>query len=189
MDRRWNWNDCDEDHKFVDNFSPDGREVYYGRNLGRDEIWAVPALGGSPRRVASAGSVLPSSDGTSLFFTKSDSPAIFRVGTSGLNEELVYKPEGTDLFFFPVLLFPGGNDLLVLAGRPNLNIDRIFKLNVASHEAVELGEKEYRLSTPVLRDDVPAQKPPRNCNYETEISPGAHYVCSRSGGRGHSFLG
>jgi serine/threonine protein kinase len=131
----------DEGDKFVNDFSPDGREVYYGRYLGRDEIWAVPALGGSPRRVASAGFVLPSSDGTSLFFTKSDSPAIFRVGTSGLNEELVYKPERTDLFFFPVLLFPGGNDLLALAGRPNLNIDRIFKINVASHEAVELGEK------------------------------------------------
>jgi serine/threonine protein kinase len=44
----------DEGDKFVDDFSPDGREVYYGRNRGRDEIWAVPALGGSPRRVASA---------------------------------------------------------------------------------------------------------------------------------------
>ena len=131
----------DEGEKFVDDFSPDGREVYYGRNRGRDEIWAVPALGGSPRRVASAGFVLPSSDGTSLFFVKSDSAAIFRVGTSGLNEELVYKPERTDLFFVPVLLFPGGNDLLALAGRPNLSNDRIFKINVASHEAVELGEK------------------------------------------------
>jgi len=84
--------------------------------------------------------VLPSSDGTSLFCAKSDSLGIFRVGTSGLNEELVYKPEHTDLFFAPVLLFPGGNDLLATAGSPNLTYARIFKINVASHEAIELGE-------------------------------------------------
>ena len=147
----------DEGQKFVASFSPDGREVYYGRNRGHDEIWAVNALGGIPRRVASAGLVLPSSDGTSLFFTKSSSPAIFRVGTSGLNEELVYKPERTDLFFFPFLLFPGGNDLLALATTDpqprdlfellNATNDRIFKINVASHEAVELGEMPA-LSTP-----------------------------------------
>ena len=106
----------DEGDKFVDTFSPDGKEVYYGRYLGRDEIWAVPSLGGSPRRVASAFYVLPSSDGTSLFYGKSDSPGIFRVGTSGLNEELVYKPERTDLFFLPVLLFPGDNDCSQLRG-------------------------------------------------------------------------
>jgi serine/threonine protein kinase len=147
----------DEGQKFVASFSPDGREVYYGRNRGRDEIWAVNALGGIPRRIAPAGYVLPSSDGTSLFFTKSGSPAIFRVGTSGLNEELVYQPERTDLFFYPVLLFPGGNDLLALATRDPHPIDlfgllnvtngRAFKINVASHEAVELGEMPA-LSTP-----------------------------------------
>ena len=31
-------------------FSPDGKEIYYVRSLGRDEVWAVPTLGGSPRR-------------------------------------------------------------------------------------------------------------------------------------------
>jgi hypothetical protein len=63
---------------------------------------------------------------------------------------LVYKPERTDLFFFPVLLFPGGNDLLALAttdpqprdlfGLLNVTNEGSFKINVASHEAVELGE-------------------------------------------------
>jgi Tol biopolymer transport system component len=43
----------DEGDKFVDNFSPDGKEVYYGRNLGKEEIWAVPTLGGNAHRVAS----------------------------------------------------------------------------------------------------------------------------------------
>jgi hypothetical protein len=67
----------DEGDKQVHNFSPDGREVYYGRTLGRDEAWAVPTLGGSPRRVASGFSVLPSPDGVSIFYAKSENPAIF----------------------------------------------------------------------------------------------------------------
>jgi hypothetical protein len=34
----------DEWDKFVDDFSPDDKEVYYG-SYGRDEVWAVPTLG------------------------------------------------------------------------------------------------------------------------------------------------
>jgi hypothetical protein len=49
----------DEGDKSVDSFSPDGKEVYYERSLGRDEVWAVPTLGGAPRRVASASRVSP----------------------------------------------------------------------------------------------------------------------------------
>ena len=127
----------DERDKFVDDFSPDGKEVYYG-SIGRDEVWAVPTLGGSPRRVASAGYVLPSPDGT-LFYVKSDNPAIFRMGKSGLNEELVYKPQDNSSLF-PVLLFPGGKDLLAGALGPNLPNSRIFRINLTSHEAVDLGE-------------------------------------------------
>jgi serine/threonine protein kinase/Tol biopolymer transport system component len=130
----------DEGDKFVDDFSPDGKEVYYGRYTGHDEVWAVPTLGGSPRRVASAGYVLPSPDGTSLFYVKSDNPAIFRVGKSGLNEELVYKPQDNSVFFVPLLLFPGGNDLLAVAARRNSPNQRIFRISLTSHEAVDLGE-------------------------------------------------
>ena len=130
----------DEGDKLVGAFSADGNEVYYTRIVGRDELWAVPTLGGSPRRVAFADSVLPSPDGNSLFYTKSDNPAIFRVGKSGLNEELVYKPQDNSLFFFPLLLFPGGNNLLAGAGRPHSPNTRIFRISLTSHEAVDLGE-------------------------------------------------
>ena len=44
-------------------------------------------------------------------------PGIFRADKSGLNEELVYNPEDRGLLFTPLLLFPGGNDLLA-AGFP-----------------------------------------------------------------------
>ena len=128
----------DERDKFVDDFSPDGKEVYYG-SYGRDEVWAVPTLGGSPRHVASANFVLPSPDGT-LFYVKSDNPAIFRMGKSGLNEELVYKPRDNSLLFVPLLLFPGGKDLLAGAFRRNLPNGPIFRISLTSHEAVDLGE-------------------------------------------------
>ena len=131
----------DEGDKLVDNFSPDGKEVFYRRFLGRNEVWAVPTLGGSPRRVASAFHVVPSPDGASIFYAKSDNPGIFRAGNSGLNEELVYQSEHTNLFLFPLLPFPGGNELLA-AGGPmfTLNVARIFRINLTTHEAVDLGE-------------------------------------------------
>jgi serine/threonine protein kinase len=102
----------DEGDKVVDSFSPDGKEIYYARWLGRDEVWAVPALGGTPRHVVSGWYAVPSSDGAFIYYTKSDNPGIFRAGKSGLNEELVYRPEGTGLFI-PLLLFPL---LLAMAG-------------------------------------------------------------------------
>ena len=87
----------DEGDKSVDSFSPDGEEVYYGRWLGHDEVWAVPTLGGTPRSVVSAPFVVPSADGAFVYYAKSDSPGIFRAGKSGLNEELVYKPQDDSL--------------------------------------------------------------------------------------------
>jgi serine/threonine protein kinase/Tol biopolymer transport system component len=131
----------DEGDKAVDNFSPDGKEIYYARSLGRDEVWAVPTLGGPPRRVASARFVVPSVDGASIFYGKSDSSGIFRAGKSGLNEELVYKDEGAGQFLLPKLLFPGGNDLLVVSMRNwESQTFRFNRINVTSHEVVDLGE-------------------------------------------------
>ena len=131
----------DEGDKYVDNFSADGKEIYYERNLGRNEVWAVPALGGAPRRVVSASGVVPSPDGAFIYYWKSDRVGVFRAEKSGMNEELVYSPEGTGLLCVPLLLFPGGNDLLAGRARlqdlPNFHFVRI---NVTSHEAVDLGE-------------------------------------------------
>src|SRR5580658_8970983 len=131
----------DEGDKYVNTFSPDGREVYYERSIGRDEVWAVPVLGGAARRVVSATNVVPSPDGAFVYYRKSDSPGIFRAGKSGVGEKLVYDSEGTGVFFFPILLFPGGNDLLATAGRPEDTSNfRFYRINVTSHEAVDLGE-------------------------------------------------
>jgi serine/threonine protein kinase/Tol biopolymer transport system component len=130
----------DDGDKFVDNFSPDGKEVYYARFFGRDEVWAVPTLGGAPHRVASCRYVVPSPDGASIFYVKSESFGIFRAGKSGLNEELVYSPEGTGMSFIPLLLFPGGKDLLAAAGQPDSPKFSFYRIDVTSRKAIDLGE-------------------------------------------------
>jgi serine/threonine protein kinase/Tol biopolymer transport system component len=138
----------DEGDKRVDRFSPDGKEVYYGRILGRDEVWAVPTLGGAPRRVVSAYDVVPSVDGASIFYVKWGSSGIFRAGKSGVGEELVYNSKGTGQFFFPLLLFPGGNDLLA-AATSNFALPQFhfYRINLTSHEAVDLGEVSRNTDT------------------------------------------
>jgi serine/threonine protein kinase len=131
----------DEGDKTVDAFSPDGKEIYYGRSLGHDEVWVVPTLGGAPRRVAAAWYALPSADGASVYYDKSDRPGIFRANKSGLNEELIYSSQDPTLRFFPALLFPGGNDLLAVAfPRDSPNVRNFFRINLTTHEAVDLGQ-------------------------------------------------
>jgi sugar lactone lactonase YvrE len=84
--------------------------------------------------------LVPSTDGSSIFYLKSDNSGIFRAGQSGLNEELVYKNEDSSWYLVKLLLFPEGNDLLVIGWRrdsPNL---RIIKIGLPDHKAVSLGE-------------------------------------------------
>ncbi|SPF35222.1 putative Serine/threonine protein kinase [Candidatus Sulfotelmatobacter kueseliae] len=131
----------DEGDKFVSNFSPDGREIYYSRVVGQDEVWAVPALGGVPRRVVSGWLAVPSSDGSFIYYARSEGPGIFRVGKSGLNEETVYDSKGSRLYFIPLLLFPGDNDLLAAAVPADIGPKfHFYRINLTSHEAIDLGE-------------------------------------------------
>ncbi len=130
----------DEGDKVTDSFSPDGKEIYYNTPLG-DEVWVVPTLGGAPRRVVSALFVVPSLDGAFIYYNKPDGSAIFRAETSGLDEELIYRPKEPGMFFFPLEVFPGGNDLLVVGYTSIGELNgRLYKINLSSHEAVDLGE-------------------------------------------------
>ncbi len=141
----------DEGDKYVDTFSPDGKEIYYGWSFGREEVWAVPTLGGSPQRVASVGFVITSPDDASIYYRKSGSAGIYRAEKSGLNEELVYNPKATFRSFFPVLLYPGGNDLLAAGSGEDPSHFRFYRINVTSHQGVDLGEvSEYADSSGVV---------------------------------------
>ena len=138
--------------KWVDNFSPDGKEVFYGKNLG-DEIWAVPTLGGSPRRVSATTPffLMVSPDGASIFYGKTDNPGIYRAGKSGLNEEVVYKPKDNGLWYFPLLFFPNGSEMLVGGFQAGAESNvRLYRINLASHQAVDLGEISFNPDNPVF---------------------------------------
>jgi serine/threonine protein kinase/Tol biopolymer transport system component len=130
----------DEGDKFVYNFSSDGKEIYYGKYVDYLESWAVPALGGAPRRVGPGTSVVPSPDGSSIYYAKFGSAGIYRSEKSGLNEEQVYSAEGN---VFPRLVFPGGNDLLAVVFPLTFETKfRFYRINVTSHEGVDLGESD-----------------------------------------------
>jgi Tol biopolymer transport system component len=131
----------DEGQKRIDSFSPDGKDVYFERSVGREEVWAVPTLGGAPRRVVSGWDVVPSPDGAFIVYAKWGSTGILRADKSGLNEELVSSSETADWFFIPLLWFPGGNELLA-AGVPVGFGPKfhLYRINVTSHEVVDLGE-------------------------------------------------
>jgi Tol biopolymer transport system component len=124
----------DEGDKLVDSFAPDGTEIYYARLLGRDEEWAVPTLGGAPRRVASGRSLVPSPDGNSFFYLKSDSRGVFRAGKSGLSEENVFSFENSPLMPVSILPYPDGNNLLVVT-----QDGRFYRVNMPRHSAADLG--------------------------------------------------
>ncbi len=130
----------DEGDKLVDSFSPDGTEIYYGRTLGRDEEWAVPTLGGATRRVVSGRRLVPSPDGGSFFYLKSQGRAIYRAGRTGLNEEQLYSFDNSALSPLFLLPFPNGNDLLAgsVASYGDEQV-RLYKVNVPSRTAVDLG--------------------------------------------------
>jgi serine/threonine protein kinase len=130
----------DEGDKYVDSFSSDGTEIYYGRDLGGDEGWAVPTLGGTPRRLVSGCCLVSSVDGNTLFYLKSDSHAVFRAAKSGFTEERVYSFDNPPLLPVSLLPFPNGNDLLVAAvARVFDEQVHLYELNSLSRIAVDLG--------------------------------------------------
>ena len=129
----------DEGDKYVDSFAPDGTEIYYGRSLGRDEVWAVPTLGGTPRRVASGRFLVPSPDGSSFFYLKGVSRAVLRAGKSGLSEETVFSFDNPPLMPYSLLPYPDGNNLLICAARIGDEQGHFFELNVPSRSVRDLG--------------------------------------------------
>jgi serine/threonine protein kinase len=127
----------DEGDKLVDSFSADGTEIYYRRTLGLDEEWAVATLGGTPRPVVSGRGLVPALDGSSSFFLKFASPAVFIVRKTGTREEEIYKfgPDaGTVLSVLP---YPNGDDLLVV-GTGSDNQYHLYKVNATQHSSNDL---------------------------------------------------
>jgi serine/threonine protein kinase len=132
----------DEGDKGARSFSPDGTEIYYRRNFGREEIWGVPTLGGAPRRVVTGDLLTPVPGGSFIYFVRRAERGIFRADKGGRGEELVYT---WDQNLFPpgaLLAYPDGKHLLMLTGDPTSLLERFraFDIDVAARKAEDLGE-------------------------------------------------
>ncbi|HYL68856.1 MAG TPA: protein kinase [Candidatus Limnocylindria bacterium] len=129
--------------KFVDSFSPDGAEIYFTKSTANSEEWAVPTLGGNPRRAAAGIALAPSPDGASIYYIKVGQRAVFRSDKSGLGEELFYRFDGKALPPRRIFPFPTGNHLLVLTANPiSVAEDRfhVYDVDPARKTAEDLGE-------------------------------------------------
>lgn len=128
----------DAGDKAVDSFSPDGTEIYYRRNIGRDQEWAVPTLGGKPRRLLSGLRVVASPDGKYFYYFKFANRSLFRCDTTGFNEEKIASIE--PLYPYFVQPYPDGSRLLIAAREgPTGGTVHFLALNLADRRASEIG--------------------------------------------------
>jgi Tol biopolymer transport system component/predicted Ser/Thr protein kinase len=132
----------DDGDKFVSNFSTDGTEIYYRRVFGKDETWAVPTLGGNPKRVVQGYGVAPSPDGAWIYYSKAGTRAIFRANREGLSEEQVFALEPKSWGVARILPFPGGKHLLVAtrSGISSIEVFRAYEVDLDKQKAADLGE-------------------------------------------------
>ncbi len=128
----------DEGDKQVTSFSADGTQIYYRRLWGREEIWAVPTLGGAPKQVVAGKELAPSLDGKWLFYVPENSRAVYREQPSGMGAEQVFKLENESFAPEQILPFPGGDEILVVASE-NLTAYHLEDVHVDTHAATDLG--------------------------------------------------
>ena len=130
----------DEGDKHVAGFSSDGGEILYQRSIGHPETWAVPTLGGAPRKVLEGIEAIPSADGNSLFYLSPPSPAIFRADKSGLGAEQIFSFEAAAGIPVGLLAYPGGDALLVAMVQSILGDNQLHKVTISTHTAADIGE-------------------------------------------------
>lgn len=120
----------------VQTFSPDSREILYRHLTGNTETWAIPALGGSPRRLVNAIGVRFSPDGNWLYYVKSQSRSIFRCDKAGVGEQVIYSFDKPPLGPGTILPYADGNALLVRTETPGVSeTSDLYKIQINEHTA------------------------------------------------------
>jgi hypothetical protein len=100
---------------------------------------------------------VPSPDGNSLFYLKTDVPqAVFRTGKSGVSEETLFTFDSPPRYVDKILPYADGDNLLVTSFQTVYasNELRCHRLNVTSRKATDLG---LSLATPFLSGVVWAE--------------------------------
>ena len=116
--------------KLVSSFSADGTKIYYRRDFGREETWAVPTLGGKPEFVVAGLNVEPSSDGKYLYYFKNAGRnVIYRSEKTGINEQSVFEFK-ENIVPTTILPFTDPNQLLVRARMNPATEAHIYKVNL-----------------------------------------------------------
>ena len=130
----------DEGSKLLDGFSGDGTQIYYERELGASEVWAIPTLGGTPSRLVSGLRARVSPDGKSLFFFDNDGKALQQAAPDGSNARKVVDINELKLSNLGYLVYPGGNEILVggaTSSTPAGTAD-LFHLDLVKHQRTQL---------------------------------------------------
>jgi len=161
----------DEGDKFVSNFSTDGTEIYYGRTFGNGETWAVPTLGGAPKRVVAGFAVAPSVDGKSIFYSRRLARAVFRADRSGMGEEEVVTMDAKSQPVVRLLPYPDGKRLLVAnaSAISGLEVFQLYVAEVGKKEAENLGDIEGEGTDVVWSEAGKSILYPRTVNGLTNI--------------------
>ncbi len=132
----------DEGSKQLNNFSADGTQIYYQRQLGAFEVWAVPTLGGTPAKLVDGAGALPSPDGKSLFYGSPVALQLMQALASGVGGKTIFDFKPTGFLPYKALMFPDGAALLIIGTKSAFapGAFQIYKVNLASRTGTDLGE-------------------------------------------------
>jgi serine/threonine protein kinase len=143
----------DEDSKILDGFSADGTQIYYERELGAWEVWAIPTLGGTPTRLLEGRYASPSPDGKRLFYLNLQTNKETQVDRDGSNPKVLFGMEEPGLTVKKVLIFPDGASFLLAGtgegtpgalpasdeGTPGSSI-QLDRFDLSTHKSTLLGQ-------------------------------------------------
>jgi serine/threonine protein kinase len=132
----------DEGSKILNSFSGDGTQIYYQRELGASEVWAIPTLGGTPIRLLQGTDVVPSADGKSLFYLQGHTRELMQASTENAGAALIFSSKNSGFELSKVLTFPDGASLLLI-GRGDKDPDgtyRLQRLALATHRVADWGK-------------------------------------------------
>ncbi len=127
----------DEGNKNALAFSADGNEILFGPSIGDFEIWSIPTLGGSPRRVGNGVTVTPSADGRSLLIATFDH-RIVRTDSNGATPQVLATVSELENIVPQLLPSPDGKSVYLLV--PTSDKMLVKKLDFGSPNSVPVGE-------------------------------------------------